>query len=129
MRILRILIEHIEFVWSLESGLSFDSICSFENLYIFEVITKTCFLKISQNGQPYPNEVDIIIKQQMNLLVAFEQNVDEKVEGFDFRIELEQPVDNEGNVELLVTVLNTRELVIVKVLADLLSIRYSDGLM
>ena len=65
----------------------------------------------------------------MNLLVAFEQNVDEKVEGFDLRSELEQPVDNERNVELLVTVLNTRELVIVKVLADLLSIRYSDGLM
>ena len=65
----------------------------------------------------------------MNLLVPFEENIDEKVDGFDFRIELQKPVDNERNVELLVAVLNTRELVIVKVLADLLSIRYNDGLL
>ena len=78
----------------------------------------------SQNGQPYPNEVVIIIKQQVNLLVPFEDNIDEKVNGFDLRIELQKPVDNECNVELLVTVLNARELIIVKILADLLSVRY-----
>ena len=65
----------------------------------------------------------------MNFLFPFEDNIDEKVYGFDLRIELQKPVDNESNVELLVAVLNARELIIVKVLPDLLSIRYNDGLM
>ena len=39
-RILRIPIEHIDWICSLESGLSFDSLCSVGNLHIFEVIAK-----------------------------------------------------------------------------------------
>ena len=77
-----------------------------------------------QDGKPYPNEVVIIIKQQVNLLVPFEDNIDEKINGFDLRIELQKPVGIESNVELLVAVLNARELIVVKILADLLSVRY-----
>ena len=51
-KISRTLIEHIDKICNLESGLSFSSIYSVENLDIFEVIAKTSFFQNSQNAEP-----------------------------------------------------------------------------
>ena len=49
-KVLRIPIEHVHSIWSLESGLSFGFVFSVKILYIFEVIVKTNF---SINADPY----------------------------------------------------------------------------
>ena len=49
-KILQIPIEHIHSIYSLESGLSFDSLCSVGILNILEVTAKTRFSKIAKRS-------------------------------------------------------------------------------